>query len=115
MPPVSPLLLGLELSGTGAHPASWRRADSRAEDVFGAAYWVDALRAAEDAGIDLAFVPDSFSLPTAGVPGRLDAVAVAARAAAATRRIGLPGANSPVAQRFPAPSRTGRGTSHRRS
>ncbi|GAB2526395.1 LLM class flavin-dependent oxidoreductase [Nocardia heshunensis] len=89
MPQPSPLLLGLELSGTGVHPASWRRADSRAEDVFGASYWVDALRAAEDAGLDLAFLPDAFTLPTGGVPGRLDAVAVAARAAAATRRIGL--------------------------
>ncbi|MFE3023287.1 LLM class flavin-dependent oxidoreductase [Nocardia tengchongensis] len=89
MPHPTPLLLGLELSGTGAHPASWRRADSRAEDLFDARYWVDALRAAEDAGIDLAFLPDSGTLQSAGALGRLDAVAVAARAAAATRRIGL--------------------------
>ncbi|MEC3955674.1 LLM class flavin-dependent oxidoreductase [Nocardia sp. CDC153] len=89
MPHSSPLLLGLELSGTGAHPASWRRADSRAEELFDARYWVDALRAAEAAGIDLAFLPDSFALQSAGALGRLDAVAVAARAAAPTRRIGL--------------------------
>ncbi|MFD7844037.1 LLM class flavin-dependent oxidoreductase [Nocardia sp. NPDC059764] len=89
MPHPTPLLLGLELSGTGAHPASWRRADSRAEDLFDARYWVDALRAAEDAGIELAFLPDSFTLQSAGAIGRLDAVAVAARAAAETRRIGL--------------------------
>ncbi|AYF77171.1 LLM class flavin-dependent oxidoreductase [Nocardia yunnanensis] len=89
MPPTSPLLLGLELAGAGAHPASWRRADSRAEDLFTAGYWVDALRAAEDAGIDLAFLPDSFTLQTAGAIGRLDAVAIAARAAAVTGRIGL--------------------------
>ncbi|MFJ4656270.1 LLM class flavin-dependent oxidoreductase [Nocardia sp. NPDC088792] len=89
MPQISPLLLGLELAGTGAHPASWRRPDSRAEELFGAHYWVDALRAAEDAGLDLAFLPDSFALQSEGAIGRLDAVAVAARAAALTRRIGL--------------------------
>ncbi|WP_327143187.1 LLM class flavin-dependent oxidoreductase [Nocardia sp. NBC_01327] len=90
MPYSPPLLLGLELSGTGAHPASWRRADSRAEELFTGAYWVDALRAAENAGIDLAFLPDSFTLQAPGAAvGRLDAVAIAARAAAVTRRIGL--------------------------
>ncbi|WP_040802513.1 LLM class flavin-dependent oxidoreductase [Nocardia concava] len=89
MPHPTPLLLGLELSGTGAHPASWRRADSRAEELFDAHYWVQALRTAEDAGFDLAFLPDAFTLQPAGALGRLDAVAVAARAAAETRRIGL--------------------------
>ncbi|MFB8008086.1 LLM class flavin-dependent oxidoreductase [Nocardia sp. NPDC056000] len=89
MPQSAPLLLGLELSGTGAHPASWRRADSRAEELFTGGYWVDALRAAEHAGFDLAFLPDSFALQAAGATGRLDAVAIAARAAAATQRIGL--------------------------
>ncbi|WP_067696166.1 LLM class flavin-dependent oxidoreductase [Nocardia jejuensis] len=85
----TPLLLGLELSGTGAHPASWRRADSRAEELFSPDYWVDALGAADRAGIDLAFVPDSFALQPVGARGRLDAVAVTARVAALTRRIGL--------------------------
>ncbi|MFI6870807.1 LLM class flavin-dependent oxidoreductase [Nocardia sp. NPDC050406] len=89
MPHSSPLLLGLELSGTGIHPASWRRADSRAEELFSAEYWLDAITAAEDAGIDFAFLPDSFALQPVGALGRLDAVAVAARSAAATRRIGL--------------------------
>lgn len=89
MPQPSPLLLGLEISGTGAHPASWRRADSRAEELFSAEYWLDAVTAADDAGIDFAFLPDSFALQPVGALGRLDAVAVAARSAAATRRIGL--------------------------
>ncbi|MRH85964.1 LLM class flavin-dependent oxidoreductase [Nocardia sp. SYP-A9097] len=89
MPHPAPLLLGLELSGTGTHPASWRRPDSRAEELFTGAYWADALRAAEDAGIDLAFLPDSFALQSAGAVGRLDAIAIAARAAAVTHRIGL--------------------------
>ncbi|WP_067531828.1 LLM class flavin-dependent oxidoreductase [Nocardia crassostreae] len=85
----TPPLLGLELSGTGAHPASWRRPDSRAEELFTADYWLDALRAADTAGFDFAFLPDSFALQAEGPKGRLDAIAVAARAAAATRRIGL--------------------------
>ncbi|WP_067574321.1 LLM class flavin-dependent oxidoreductase [Nocardia acidivorans] len=89
MPHPTPLLLGLELAGTGAHPASWRRPDSRAEELFTGAYWVDALRAAEAAGIDFAFLPDSFALQAAGAVGRLDAVAIAARVAAPTKRIGL--------------------------
>ncbi|MGV9412406.1 LLM class flavin-dependent oxidoreductase [Nocardia sp. NPDC003693] len=101
MPRFTPLLLGLELPGTGTHPASWRRADSRAEELFTPGYWVDALRAADAAGIDLAFIPDSYAAstgrpgagatgqPGAGVLGSLDAVAIAARAAAVTERIGL--------------------------
>lgn len=89
MPHPSPLLLGLEVSGTGAHPASWRRSDSRAEELFTAEYWLDAVTAAEDAGFDFAFLPDSFALQPVGALGRLDAVAVAARTASATRRIGL--------------------------
>ncbi|MBF6212955.1 LLM class flavin-dependent oxidoreductase [Nocardia puris] len=85
-------LLAVEPVGTGAHPASWRRADSRAEDLFTAGYWVDVLVAAERAGLDAVFLPDSFALQPGGVAtekGRLDAVALAARAAAATHRIGL--------------------------
>ncbi|WP_435591916.1 LLM class flavin-dependent oxidoreductase [Nocardia sp. bgisy118] len=90
--PDSDFFLAVELTGTGAHPASWRRQDSRAEDLFTADYWVDAITAAEKAGADAVFLPDSFGLPPGGAEiakGRLDAVAIAARAAAATRRIGL--------------------------
>ncbi|MFI5781284.1 LLM class flavin-dependent oxidoreductase [Nocardia sp. NPDC051570] len=82
-------LLGVELSGTGTHPASWRRADSRAEELFTAGYWLDAVLAAEAAGVDLAFLPDSFAPQVQGAVGRLEAVGIAARAAAATHRIGL--------------------------
>lgn len=88
----SDFFLGLELAGTGIHPASWRRDDSRAEDLFTGGYWVDAVTAAENAGVDAVFVPDSFGLQPGGpgvVRGRLDAVAIAARVAAATRHIGL--------------------------
>ncbi|PXX62295.1 alkanesulfonate monooxygenase SsuD/methylene tetrahydromethanopterin reductase-like flavin-dependent oxidoreductase (luciferase family) [Nocardia tenerifensis] len=88
----SDFFLAVELAGTGIHPASWRREDSRAEDLFTGGYWVDAITAAEKAGVDAVFVPDSFGLQPGGpgvARGRLDAVAIAARVTAATRRIGL--------------------------
>lgn len=88
----SDFFLGLELAGTGIHPASWRRGDSRAEDLFTGGYWVDAVTAAEKAGVDAVFVPDSFGLQPGGpgvARGRLDAVAIAARVSAVTRHIGL--------------------------
>lgn len=55
-------LVGLEFEGTGAHPYSWRREDSRAEDLFTPSYWVDLVTAADRGGVDLAFLPDSFGL-----------------------------------------------------
>ncbi|WP_280259055.1 LLM class flavin-dependent oxidoreductase [Nocardia abscessus] len=78
--------LAVEAAGTGAHPASWRRADSRAEDLFTGGYWVELIVAAEQAGLDAVFLPGSFGIRPGG---RLDAVAIAARVAAATHRIGL--------------------------
>lgn len=88
----APFLLGLEAAGTGTHPASWRRADSRAEELFTGGYWSDIAAAAETAGIDLLLLPDSFALQPGGpgaTRGRLDAVAIAARVAARTTRLGL--------------------------
>ncbi|WP_278265538.1 LLM class flavin-dependent oxidoreductase [Nocardia sp. AG03] len=84
--------LGLELAGTGTHPASWRRADSRAEDLFTANYWTTLVTEAERLGVDAVFLPDSFAVQEGGAGvtrGRLDAVAIAARTAPLTRRIGL--------------------------
>jgi alkanesulfonate monooxygenase SsuD/methylene tetrahydromethanopterin reductase-like flavin-dependent oxidoreductase (luciferase family) len=76
-------LTAIELKGTGAHPQAWRRPDSRAEEVFTAGFWIDQLHAADRAGIDLAFLGDSFADRT------LEAAAIAARAAARTEKIGL--------------------------
>ncbi|EOM78001.1 putative oxidoreductase [Rhodococcus rhodnii LMG 5362] len=88
MPPIH----AVELAETGVHPAAWRRADSRAEEVFTARYWTDAITALDDAGADIAFLPDPF-VPPAPVPGSasgaLEAVAIAARVSALTRRIAL--------------------------
>lgn len=91
MPDSSQLLLALEFRGTGTHPHSWRRTDSRAEDVFTARYWADIVGRADRAGVDLAFLPDSFGIDSGAdtVRGRLEAVGVAARLSAVTSRIGL--------------------------
>ncbi|KAF0842471.1 LLM class flavin-dependent oxidoreductase [Nocardia caishijiensis] len=89
---MSALFLGIETAGTGTHPASWRRTDSRAEDLFTAGYWTDVVTTAEALGFDAVFLPDSFAVQDGGpgvTRGRLDAVAVAARTAPLTHRIGL--------------------------
>ncbi len=86
------LFLGIETAGTGTHPASWRRADSDAEDLFTAGYWTSVVTSAEELGFDAVFLTDSFGLQSGGAAatrGRLDAVAIAARTAPLTNRIGL--------------------------
>ncbi|MGY0497752.1 LLM class flavin-dependent oxidoreductase [Nocardia sp. FBN12] len=86
------LFLGIEIAGTGTHPASWRRADSAAEDLFTAGYWTSVVSSAEDLGFDAVFLPDSFGIQSGGAAatrGRLDAVAIAARTAPLSTRIGL--------------------------
>ncbi|OZE99387.1 LLM class flavin-dependent oxidoreductase [Rhodococcoides fascians] len=84
-------LINVELRGAGIHPHAWRREDSRAEELFTAQYWTDHIEAADRAGIDIAFLPDAFALQSGdGVElGRIEAAAIAARAAAGTRSIGL--------------------------
>lgn len=82
--------IGVELQGSGVHPQAWRRDDSRAEELFSAQYWTDLIEQADGAGLDLAFIADSFALQSDGRElGRLDAASIAARAAALTRSIGL--------------------------
>ncbi|MGZ4524093.1 MAG: LLM class flavin-dependent oxidoreductase [Mycobacteriaceae bacterium] len=86
------LHLALELDGAGRHPASWRRTDSRAEELFDAAYWVDLVQLADAGGVDLVLLADSFLAQSGGsgaTRGRLDAVAVAARVALESTTVGL--------------------------
>lgn len=87
----SELLLGIEFAGTGVHPASWRRNDSRAEELFTARYWTDLVGGADTVGVDFAFLPDTFGIAddAGSVRGRLEAVGLAARLTTATARIGL--------------------------
>ncbi|UYP18313.1 LLM class flavin-dependent oxidoreductase [Rhodococcus sp. Z13] len=87
----SELLLAVEFAGTGVHPASWRRDDSRAEELFTPRYWADLVGAADRAGADFAFFPDTFGVVSGEntVRGRLEAIGLAARLTTATSRIGL--------------------------
>ncbi|MBS9375593.1 LLM class flavin-dependent oxidoreductase [Rhodococcus sp. B50] len=87
----SELLLAVDFAGTGIHPSSWRRDDSRAEELFTARYWTDLVGAADRAGVDFAFLPDTFGVvsDSTTVRGRLEAVGLAARLTTATARIGL--------------------------
>lgn len=89
--PEERFLIALDLQGTGIHPQAWRREDSRAEELFTAQYWTDHIELADLAGIDIAFVPDSFALQSGASDerGRLDAASIAARVAASTNSIGL--------------------------
>ncbi|WP_072803890.1 LLM class flavin-dependent oxidoreductase [Rhodococcoides yunnanense] len=84
-------VIAVELHGTGIHPQAWRREDSRAEELFTADYWTDHLEIADRAGIDVAFIDDSFALQSSAGSelGRLDAASIAARASAGTQSIGL--------------------------
>jgi alkanesulfonate monooxygenase SsuD/methylene tetrahydromethanopterin reductase-like flavin-dependent oxidoreductase (luciferase family) len=87
--------LAVELDAAGRHPAAWRLPDAEPTRLFTADYWVSLTRLAERAGLDLAVIPDSFEPPSGDaarrgtVVGRLDAVAIAARVAPLTDRLGL--------------------------
>lgn len=89
--PERKFVIALELQGAGIHPQAWRRLDSRAEELFTAQYWTDHIELADRAGVDIAFIPDSFALQSSpgAERGRLDAASVAARSAASTTSIGL--------------------------
>ncbi|MEV6171793.1 LLM class flavin-dependent oxidoreductase [Streptomyces sp. NPDC051954] len=77
MPPE--LHLSIELNGTGHRPAA----------SLTAAHWTDLIGLAEQGALDFVTVGDSFAPPPDDSAGRLDAVAVLARAAPLTSRIGL--------------------------
>ena len=83
------LHLGVSLDGAGRHPAAWRSPHARPTDLFDPAYWVELARTAERGRLDFIRLDDSLGPPSAKLPGRLDAVAVAARMAPTTRHIGV--------------------------
>ena len=80
--------LSVALDGAGWHPAAWREPRSRPSELLTARYWVDVVTEAERGLLDFVTIEDGFGL-TGQVPGRLDAVLVAARTAPLTRHIGL--------------------------
>jgi alkanesulfonate monooxygenase SsuD/methylene tetrahydromethanopterin reductase-like flavin-dependent oxidoreductase (luciferase family) len=95
----SPLHLAVALDGAGWHPAAWRAADARPDQLFGAGYWAELVAEAERGSLDFVTIEDSLTLQsddlfepddrTDRVRGRLDAVLIAARIAPRTQRIGL--------------------------
>lgn len=82
--------LAVALADAGAHPAAWREPGARADELFGARYWIDQVREAERGLLDFVTLADGVTpQPGDGVRGRLDAVLLAARIAPATRRVGI--------------------------
>jgi alkanesulfonate monooxygenase SsuD/methylene tetrahydromethanopterin reductase-like flavin-dependent oxidoreductase (luciferase family) len=81
------LHLSIELNGTGHHPA-----DADPTAALTAAHWADLVRLAEQGALDFVTVGDCPAQSPDGSGaggGRLDAVAVLARVAPVTSRIGL--------------------------
>jgi alkanesulfonate monooxygenase SsuD/methylene tetrahydromethanopterin reductase-like flavin-dependent oxidoreductase (luciferase family) len=96
---VTGLHLAVALDGAGWHPAAWRDPLARPAELFSARYWTDLAAEAERGLLDFVTFEDAFSLQssrlfepddrTDQVRGRLDAVLIAARLAAATSHLGL--------------------------
>jgi alkanesulfonate monooxygenase SsuD/methylene tetrahydromethanopterin reductase-like flavin-dependent oxidoreductase (luciferase family) len=87
------LHLAVALDGAGWHPAAWREPDARPGELFTARYWADLVTESERGLLDFVTIEDSLGQQRprspALVPGRLDAVLIAARVAPLTRHIGL--------------------------
>jgi alkanesulfonate monooxygenase SsuD/methylene tetrahydromethanopterin reductase-like flavin-dependent oxidoreductase (luciferase family) len=99
VPIPDPLHLAVALDGAGWHPAAWREPDAQTQRLFTAGYWTELAQQAERGLLDFLTIEDGLDLQsddrlaadsrTDRVRGRLDAVLIAARAAPATRHIGL--------------------------
>lgn len=97
--PQNLLHLAVALDGAGWHPAAWREADARPDQLFEAGYWADLIAEAERGLLDFVTIEDSLTLQsdhpfkpddrTDRVRGRLDAVLIAARIAPRTKGIGF--------------------------
>jgi alkanesulfonate monooxygenase SsuD/methylene tetrahydromethanopterin reductase-like flavin-dependent oxidoreductase (luciferase family) len=89
---MTPLLTAVALDGAGFHPAAWRERSVGVQDLFAPERIVSLTQRAETAGVDLVTLADSLG-PAGSGPGevtaRLDALAVLARIAPVTERIGL--------------------------
>ncbi len=91
--------LAVALEGAGWHPAAWRLPGARPSELFSGPYWVDVVGEVDRAGLDFVTIEDSMAARSSRrgmpdgridrVPGRLDAVLVAARVAPTSRSVGL--------------------------
>jgi alkanesulfonate monooxygenase SsuD/methylene tetrahydromethanopterin reductase-like flavin-dependent oxidoreductase (luciferase family) len=87
------------LDGAGWHPAAWREADARPDELFTARYWSELAQESERGRLDFLTIEDSLALQsgrrgmvdrrTDQVRGRLDATLLAARIAPTTSLIGI--------------------------
>lgn len=89
-----PIHIGLSLSHTWLRGHTWRRADSRVEEIFTSDSYVDLAQKAERARLDFVFKPDAVTIDPRGVatwPGfsSLDPMIMIATLARETSRIGL--------------------------
>ncbi|WP_137743768.1 NtaA/DmoA family FMN-dependent monooxygenase [Robertmurraya siralis] len=88
------LCIGLTLSPTWLNGEGWRRADSKAEQLFSSQYYLELAQRAEAAKLDFVFKPDSlfFNKEMADKsPGHtcLDPIVMLASIARETEKIGL--------------------------
>ncbi|WP_432348648.1 LLM class flavin-dependent oxidoreductase (plasmid) [Shinella yambaruensis] len=92
------IVLGTILYPSGHHVAAWRHPSTRADANITAAHYIDAARAAEAAGFEIAFISDRLGVPKSRAEAlrRVDewshgfeALTLAAAVATATTRIGV--------------------------
>jgi len=88
------LTIGLSLSPTWVRGQSWRRPDSRVEELFSAGPYVEAAQRAEAACLDFVFKPDALALNTESLaqgPGfsAVDPIVLMTAAAQATEHISV--------------------------
>jgi alkanesulfonate monooxygenase SsuD/methylene tetrahydromethanopterin reductase-like flavin-dependent oxidoreductase (luciferase family) len=91
--------VALGLTGGGWHPAAWREPGARPGELLTARWWVDQVREAQAAAMDLVTIEDAHALQssdpegpdgrTDAVRGYLDAMVLAARIAPVTDVIGI--------------------------
>lgn len=85
----NPKLLGIDLTGEGAHPAAWRSALYDPAISFTPARIANRIRAIERGAYSFAVFPDGPGADSPGVQARLDAIELAAFASAVTSRLAL--------------------------
>ena len=87
----TPLLVGLDVDGAGAHPAAATASGLTPAELVGAARLARTVRQAENAGVTFATFTDALLPAVAGSPAaaRLDAVTRAAFVSRTTTAIGL--------------------------
>lgn len=85
---------GIMLQGAGGHMNSWKHPSGPADASVNLQFFIDAARAAEEAGIAFAFVADGLYINEISLPhflNRFEPLTILSALAAHTKRIGLVG------------------------